>query len=407
MYCEEKRGARKGGARAGITCAPPVADCFPDYRVHQGIDFLKVSFWVEWTAHDFLKLCQQKKEALQATESEDNLPFTFGGLNWNISRHGARSFRYRLLHGDITLLVSTRGATTNWPSVRLEIGSLTSQTNLVSTLDCIRNFLCRCGAQVVREQVSEVHLAADFIGLNIRELDLDNKDRWISLARHFVPYYQGWKLSGMTLGKGDLMLRIYDKVLELSDQGHKQEVFRELWGVPAYNAQSVTRVEYQLRRGELKRFRELDQQTGELTCFSTSNQLLKGLQSLWGYCTGTWSRFTATMVDRGNKHQARARLSEFWVALQSLCWSTVLEVTREVGVRCKDVDKLRKQVLGCVMSVVAFYLYGDDLYDYRSVLAKAEEFIAEDLKNFSKDGNEFSKRMKRKHIEAVVDVIPF
>ena len=48
MYCEGKRGTRKGGAQAGITCAPPVADRFPDYRVHQGIDFLapQQNLWV-------------------------------------------------------------------------------------------------------------------------------------------------------------------------------------------------------------------------------------------------------------------------------------------------------------------------------------------------------------------------
>lgn len=404
MYCEEKRGARKGGAQAGISCDPSLAkgENLPAYRVHRGIDFLKVSFWLDWQSQAFLDLLKVKKEALQATETEESVSVHYAGRDWNLFRTGARMFAYRLRCGDVSLLLSYRGANSNIPSARLEIGSLTAQTELQDMLWGIQVYLPQIGGKIVKEQVSEVHLAADFIGLPIGELDLDNRHRWVARARDWTPYYSHWQLTGVAVGKGDLMLRCYDKVLELREATHKQDVFARLWGVSHFDDFPVTRVEYQLRRPVLKDFKGFECTSG----LTRAEDLLLALASLWSYCTTDWTRFMEQVVDRSNRHQDRGRLAAFWEAVKGVVWLDVFEVMRKRPEMHKDLSRLRKQVLGGMMSVIAFFQ--QDIYDFRAIVEMGKQLIEEDLRAFQRDEAEFEKRMMRKRNEALLsDMIPF
>lgn len=396
--------AARAGAQAGISCAPLLAKGgqLPAYRVHRGIDFLKVSFWLDWQSTAFLDLLKQKKEALQATETEECVSVSYAGRDWNLFRTGARMFAYRLKCGDVTVLLSSRGSNSNVPSARLEIGSLTAQTDLQATFRGIKAYLPRVGGKIVKEQVSEVHLAVDFIGLAIGDLDLDNRHRWISRAIDWTPYYSHWQLTGVSVGKGDIMLRCYDKVRELREATHKQTVFASLWSVEHFDDFPVTRVEYQLRRPVLKDFKGLDCANG----LTLPEELLCALASLWRYCTEDWTRFMATMVDRANRHQDRGCLAAFWEAVKGVVWSNIFSVLRERPEMHKDLVKLRKQVLGGMMSVIAFFQH--DIYDFHEIIALGKQLIEEDLRAFQRDEGEFIKRMMRKRNEAILsDMVPF
>lgn len=299
-------------------------------------------------------------------------------------------------------LISRRLSSSKQPSIRLEIGSLTSQTDLRLTFNSMRIFLERCGASIVKEQVSEVHLAVDFIGLDLSGLSLDDVSRWVSRGREFNPHYSQWKFTGCSLGKGDIMLRCYDKVLELKRSEHKQEVFCKLWNVPSYDSLPVTRVEYQIRRPVLKTFKGVDCING----LSTVDFLFDGLFVLWKYCTHNWSRFMATSVDRSGKNQAHQKISDFWQVVKSVVWSDILDVRRVNNIKHKDLATLRKQVLGGMMSIIAFYV--DDIYDFSRIKKVAQDVIEQDLSLFLKfDEEEFYKRMMKKRNEVVFDVVPF
>lgn len=389
------------GPQAGITWGPIVAnDSLPDYRVYHGIDFMKVSFWLDWDGNrDFFEILDRKKDSMQATESVEFLPVVLRGTEWNLSRTGVRLFNYRLISGDVVLLLSSRGASSNFPSARLEIGSLSSQTVLPTILLDVRSLFSALNCKIVKEQVSEVHLSADFIGIDIKDLSLDNKDRWISRARDFVPSYQSWKLSGCSLGKGDIMLRCYDKILELKRSVHKQEIFADLWGLDSFDSSPVTRVEYQLRRPILKNFRGIDTFDNGLT---SPDVLLQALQSLWSYCTTDWSRFSSTVIDRENKHQQRATISSFWEAVRGVVWTNAFKVRREKKISHKDLDSLRKQVRGGMMTVLSFFL--QDIYDFNEINCLAKRFIEEDLLSFQQDESEFIKRMMLKRNAVLLGV---
>lgn len=403
MYCGEKRGARIG-AQAGISCAPQVVSplSLGAVRVHRGLDFLKLSFWVDWKDQVFLELLEQKKSELQKTEAEKVAPFRYVGREWNVFRAGTQIYPFRLQQGDVTLLLNKRNSNTNFPCVRLEIGSLTSQTDLELTVIGMMSFLKDCGATIVKEQVSEVHLAADFIGLDIAGLGLENPGRWVARAREFSSHYENWEITGCSLGKGDIMLRCYDKVRELRLAEHKQEIFRKLWGVDRFDELPVTRVEYQLRRPVLKTFKGVDCRGG----LSSVSVLLKSLSALWRYCTHDWARLMRSTVDRKGKNQAHAIISEFWQVVKGIVWDDALSVFRSKETKHKDISTLRKQVLGGMMSIVAFYV--QDIYDFSEIKKVAQKLIDEDLSLFLKfDEDEFFKRMICKRNEAVFETIPF
>lgn len=386
-------------SQARITCDRIVATDL--IRVHRGLDFLKVSYWVTWDDSEFLNLLEWLKKRLQETDDEQSCVFKNCGLDWNLQRTGTSKFNYRLKAGDVTLLLSHRQGKADIPNVRLEIGSLSSQTTASLIIEDIKHWLERNHANFTKEQVSEVHLAADFIGIDLRTLDIGNQERWIHRPHSFNPYYEHKKLTGVSIGKGDFMLRIYDKVTELKRAEHKQEVFADLWKVETYDQFPVTRVEYQLRRPILREFQHLEFCNG----IDTIKQLLFSLKALWSYCTTDWSRFMGTIVDRDNKHQSRALYSNFWNIVRSIVWTGIDELRREKPTKHKDIEALRKQARGIAMSVAAFFVSDPD--DIERIVLKSRDFIEEDLRELFKDETKFMRKMQKKRNELFIDTVPF
>ena len=114
----------------------------------------------------------------------------------------------------------------------------------------------------------------------------------------------------------------------------------------------------------------------------------------------------ATVVDRVNRYQDRGCLAAFWEAVKGVVWSNVFSVLRERPEMHKDLVKLRKQVLGGMMSVIAFFQH--DIYDFREIVTLGKQLIEENLISFQRDEGEFIKRMMRKRNEAILsDMVPF
>ncbi|MDO5673474.1 MAG: hypothetical protein Q4G66_00940 [bacterium] len=394
-------GAGKRRAQAGITCDPLLVNS-QSIKVHRGIDTLKVSFYADWDDLSEYESLLDTKELLQATEFELSAPIEIGFLKFNLHRSGVRFYPLRLTCGDITLLLSKTVSTASRPTIRLEIGSLTSQTALLNTIGAVKVWFEQNGIEIVREVVSEVHLAADFIGQAIEPLDLTNEDLWIYKAVTFTVHRHNRRLSGVSIGKGDIMLRVYDKVLELQRSHHKQEVFSDLWGVPYSKELNVTRVEYQLRRPVLKDFINLEHcKEGVITV----DDLLKGLQALWQYCTIDWARFVKTLVDRDNNNQSQALISDFWEVVRSVVWESVYDLRRTKKIKYKNITALRAQARGIMMSIASFFVR--DPEDIEEVVSRSTSLLEADLREFYKDEEQFIKRMYQKQNECVLDAVPF
>jgi len=107
------------------------------------------------------------------------------GFDWNLYRTGTQKYSFRIKSGDVTLLFSRRKASHDIPNCRLEIGSLSCWSpGFFAIYERAKTFLAVYGAKIVKERVSEAHLAADFIGTDIKFLDLCDQSKWIAKATH-------------------------------------------------------------------------------------------------------------------------------------------------------------------------------------------------------------------------------
>ena len=415
------RSAQHSEPQARLTSELPVATDSPALRVSRGLDFLKVSFWIKWDLRegDFLGLLDMMKKQVQETELDCIPVFKEHGLDWNLYRAGAKLYRYRLKSGDITLMFNRRKHNGQIPNCRLEIGSLSCWSpGFYAIYNRVKTFLSLYGGDIVKERVSEVHMTADFVGTDIKTTALDIRAHWIALARtegvydglqvkqrlapgeepdpedlDFNQFYTNRKFSGLNIGSGDLALRVYDKVMELKKTRatHKQQVFSEIWGVKAYDERPVTRVEYQIRRPKLRDF-----VNDEGHRIDTVFDLVNCLKSLWRYLTTEWTRHASTPVDR-NHHQSRSKISEFWQKVQAVVWTGVFGYVREHPVKHKDIDMLRKQARGILMSVCASLEVEPD--DIDKIVYLCKDMIEEDLHRFFENQKAFVTKMTTKRNE--------
>ena len=96
-------------------------------------------------------------------------------------------------------------------------------------------------------------------------------------------------MKGISIGKGNISARLYDKPLEIKQQSKKYWMY-DVWGINKNDLDDnhkIIRVEFQLRR-------ELIKDLGA----NYFEDLLKGYGKIWAYCTQKWLKFQDRLVVR-------------------------------------------------------------------------------------------------------------
>ena len=391
-------------SQSRITWGCKVATC---------LDRLKIGFYVQWDSPLFLESLDNAKIA--AKESDDLHPVTFseeGDLVFNCHATGRKGgFGYHLSRCDVNLFFSKR-KDTNTPNVWVDIGSESCWSpGYVNVLFDIKRLITNQGGYIYKDTVSEAHLCADFIGLDIEEVPIDNFKLWITRANHFNNYQDRSGQLGVTIsqdegelpasdllqtgiefGRGDIMLRIYDKTKELKRSISKQQVFASAWDQPTFDHLPVTRVEYQLRRPVLKQM--------NINSFS---ELEENKASLWKYCTTEWTRLTFFEADRTNRHQDRAIIHPWWTQVQSIKnFGHGETIKREHKRSSKDTEPLKQMIAGCAMTIGT--ILERKVTDYEGVIAFGQGIMEAAIRALWNDKDdkgvsEFEKRMKKRWSE--------
>ncbi|MDH4319522.1 MAG: hypothetical protein OEV64_14125 [Desulfobulbaceae bacterium] len=356
-------------------------------RVVSNIDTLKLSLYIDWSSEIFLDQVQSAKQTAQDKDQEC-VPVNFGGFDWNVMRSGAHSYNFRLISGDIRLLLSRRQVTadSNFPNAILEIGSMSCWSPGYRFIhDEIIRMIERLGGAICKEIVSEVHLCADSIGQNLKALPCTDQDYWITRAHKFAVFHDRRKLTGINIGKGDIMLRIYDKVEELRNEStHKQGFFAEAWGLDTYDAEDVTRLEFQLRRKVISQFQPE---------INTLDDLENHLATIWKYCTEEWCRLTEKPVDR-NHNQSKSDTHSFWHLIKKAKWKGKNFCARVTQQLQGDIEKLLAQAAGISLSIAAYF--GRQPEDIEGVVAYSQNHIEKTIRSLWRDKPDFIERMQKK-----------
>ncbi len=248
-------------------------------------------------------------------------------------------------------------------SVHLIARSLACMDLGVGVYSRVCRFLERLGYRQSRTIVSRVDLAVDLCGVEVSQFVAAFIGGFVvRRARHFVVYGDANAVTGLTIGKSEVMLRVYDKFFEAMKSGDalKREVLIERRWNGNRNPQSATRVEFQLKRDALRVLK-----------FQEVSKLLGNLKGVVRWLTDDWCRFTDGVSSRS--HTERCPSSALWCGVRDVLIEAFRSgEERPMEWRRKmqgDPSRLLKQAKGCLSS--AFALLGrvpGDLQDAAQIL---------------------------------------
>ncbi len=213
---------------------------------------------------DFEQLAVER-EGLRQSKNRDPKPIVLGGVEFLLHRSGsARGYPLIISNSDCTIEFGEF----NNPSFYVTYRSAALWRD--SAWSQHQKFLIwamQVGLETFRpETLSRVDFASDY---HLPVIDFD-EDNVVTLCAKDSRYRDARRMQTMTFGKGDIVLRIYNKVAEIIEKSHKTW-FYALWnGV----CEDVWRIEWQTRKNILRRFgirtfADLEDQQGDLMRYLT------------------------------------------------------------------------------------------------------------------------------------------
>lgn len=359
------------GVQALITCTPQIASLS---NIYSGFDTVHLSGYADLSDSVILEEIEKAREVAREFE-QDSIPFTYFSPQYNVHRSGRRFFTYHISTADTHIYFNERSVNGNFPTFLIEIGSISSHSpGPFEVFEQIIKYFKSCGISIRKHHVTRVDQSVDFVNIKISDFNLDDVNKWISRARTFSTYYINKALSGITVGKGDSMIRIYEKRTEMNEKRAtaKQKFFNRKWGLATDDKTTpIIRIEVQSRRKVLKEFR-MDGVKG----IESMDDLEKSKGALFSYfINGDWARHCEEKVDRIHNHQSRFKLSKFWLLVQSVKFDggqKTLYRHREKN-QYINVDAIIDQGVGCLVTAVAATL--DSIDDFKQVSNKASSIV--------------------------------
>lgn len=211
-----------------------------------GLDTVECAYFLD-TAFgcrlDFGRLLAEK-EALRQAKSREPKAVTLGHVEFLLQPYGSSS-GYPLVLSNEDWIVAC--GEFNNPSFFVKFKSLALWRDGADTLH--RRFLewaAGVGLSPFRpESLARVDFAFDY---GLPRIDFD-ENSFVSLSSKDTQYRKDGQIQTFVLGKGDVVLRVYDKVAEIAEQSGKSWFF-DLWG----EKENVWRIEWQVRKPVLRRF---------------------------------------------------------------------------------------------------------------------------------------------------------
>jgi hypothetical protein len=344
----EKRGDAPvylNGGRA--TNSPPAkvksSDSEEIIILASGIDSLDISINIEWENTSFFQFLTDKKNFAVSEEKEIsiNLKIENESEEWScfIYPWGANGYEWLLRGREFTLKIGNWEKPKTRPSVLAQIRSECLWTlGPKQAVGRIIGLLHQAGGKIIFVKPSRVDLCVDF---------LFPKEKWImdlikyrvTRSNYAAPHLFNDKLTGISIGKGDISARLYDKELEIKQKSKKFWMF-DVWGIQTIPENKIAiRVEFQIRREVIK-------ETG----IDTITQLFVYIKNLWAYCTKEWLKFQ----DNPGKHHTQRKTFDWWKVIQN-SFSKEQEALPLIRRKAINIDRrqLFNQAYGLISSLTA------------------------------------------------------
>ena len=186
-----------------------------------------------------------QKEALRHAKHREPKIIELGGESFLLKSYGS-SNGFPLVMENATYMVEF--GEFNHPSFRVKFRSQPLwEHGALALHQRFLNWADEVGLYALKpESLSRVDFTFDYW---LPEIDFD-EDSMVSRSNKDNKYRDNGKINGLVYGKSAIVLRVYDKVLEIAEQSGKVWLF-QLWGGVSEN---VWRIEWQTRQEPLRRF---------------------------------------------------------------------------------------------------------------------------------------------------------
>jgi hypothetical protein len=218
----------------------------PFRRLISGIDTVSAAYYLapQSGPFSFDQLLAQK-EALRAAKSRDGLAVEIAGKELLLTSHGSQS-GYPLLLKNAELAIECGPLNTPSFFVTFRSGALWRRGSRTLHQEFL-DWAARAALTPLRaESLSRVDFAFDY---HLPCMDF-GKDCVVSLSSKDAEYREDRTPQTLTFGKSEVVLRIYNKTMEIIQQSPDKVWLFELWGTVA----DVWRIEWQVRKDVLRRF---------------------------------------------------------------------------------------------------------------------------------------------------------
>lgn len=396
-----------GGGQTTISPPPNVKlrDDEPARVLASGIDSLYLAIDVTWADDTAFQMLAMLKADAQAKDEAVPLDLADGKSEWTALRvepFGAKGYEWLLSGHEMALRIGNWLEPETRPSIMAEIRSETLwHFGARRGVERVREMLTKLGAEDVTIKPSRVDCCVDVL-LPAATWTPSLFDHRVTRAVYAAPHFSGRTLTGMSIGKGALCARLYDKPLEIIQKSNKVWMY-DIWKLQVVpEGHRIIRVENQLRREPLKQMH-----------VETLADLFDLAPRVWSYCTRSWLKFQHD----ADKHHTQQETMSWWKIVQDgFAGAQGAEpLVRDRAIRA-DERQLVQQVHGLLSSLGALYKQGFGVGERREmsvqeVLSRARAKAAElglDDREFVERADKKFARYQRARVETAAAVVdPF
>ena len=258
------------------------------YTISQDISDKDFQHYLDIT-QDLTSLKKKAQESRNDYLSTKDINYNFGDFKFNVLPTSITGFSIVMQNSDFSLaLKQAKNKINGSPLIKAEFrAEFLARLGYIKCLEIVNQFIKDFILSDYKVEISEIHLAtdtqgydfklADFMKMKTRMTKGETKDEH-TLEASASMFGTVTTFTGFVFGKGDYMLRIYNKSKEIQKYKNKGFAKIHLWdGKKNYNPdKTVWRLEIQIRRAKLKKMVNSDGNT-----MDNYENCLNGIPDLW------------------------------------------------------------------------------------------------------------------------------
>lgn len=306
-----------------------------------GFDTVVLSIDATWGGGSFFEYLDKLK-----AQSTDNKPspgenFAHGDIDpwmFTVRPYGLNGYAWVLDSGQWGAEIARAPVPGHRPNIRVLSRSETLwRLGFDGAVAWILRHIEAAGAQIERIKPSRLDPCVDIL---LRESDwsMDLLPLFVTRAKDRSPHLHLTTLSGFSIGKAPISVRLYDKPLEIRVKSNKVWMY-DVWMLDRVpDGHRIIRVEFEILRAKLKRMG-----------IDTLPDLARKTDSMWAYCTKWFSVQT-----NPGKHHTQRKVLPWWQVVTDGFGNAQGAQPLVLDKACRaQRDQLGRQLLGLMSSLVA------------------------------------------------------